>query len=151
MQMKLISFNDIPHKSLHCKLVPVQRVYEYGLLEWAAYLKRFFKMRCQKRDIVYVEYQLMIPLQSLTFPHDYIFHFFVSSFWFTSSYIFAWFSLSDATTNLSQESTWTSVVCVAGTRLHASQSEEKLNGHRLSLNGLLVIMKCVNVLTVFFL
>ena len=39
---------------------------------------------------------------------------------------------------------------VAGTRLHVNQSEEELNGHRLSLNGLLVIIKCTNVLTVFF-
>jgi len=46
-------------------------------------------------------------------------------------------SLSDATTNWSQEYTWTSVVSVAGTRLHVNQSEEELNGHRLSLNGLL--------------
>lgn len=67
---------------------------------------------------------------------------------------FTWFSLSDATRNLSQESTWTSAVSVAGTRLHVSQSEEELNGHRLSLNGLLVIdvmMKCIVVIVHFFL
>ena len=90
----------------------------------------------------------MVDLQALTFSHDYTC--IRPSFrtpYDIYFYFFAWLSLSGATTNLSQESTWTSVVFVAGTRLRVSQSEEELNGHRLSLNGSLVTMKCTYVLT----
>jgi len=86
----------------------------------------------------------LIDLRALDLSHDYI----RPSHFTSYNYFFTWFSLSDATTNWSQVCTWTSVVSVAGTRLLVSQSEEELNDQQLSLNDLLVRMKCVNVLTV---